>query len=478
MATPIPTNTATFTWDELVRLSGAEVVRGPKNTVLLPISGVAIDSRAVQTGGIFLALRGETHDGHSFVPTAMERNAAVLIVERDVDAIDAAILRVPDTKRALRELASLHLWRWRAKNRPVFCVTGSSGKTTTKEMLAALIAQRMPVCKTLGNLNNLFGVPMMVLTLGDEHKAAVFEAGMSIPGEMELLSALLTPDVSTIVNVGLAHAEGVGGPEGIAKEKGAVYQHLVPGGVAVANADDARVMGQLGRARAANVVTFGKQADYQLISRSLSDTGVQCVLKARTHTLNLRLPMLSPAQVTDLLCALACAESRYDAFSESEINAAMRSLKLEGRAAIETLKDGITLIDDAYNANPESMREALRLLAELGQGRRRVAIVGDMRELGTYSVGAHQALAAELRAAGVALVIGCGTEIVETLAALRESPAERSESPIVAMLAESPEHAAKLALSHLLSMDVVLVKASRGIALDRACNLLRKSLAT
>jgi UDP-N-acetylmuramoyl-tripeptide--D-alanyl-D-alanine ligase len=472
MATPIPANMATFAWNDLAALTGAEVVRELDPSVPLGVPGtfrgVAIDSRAVVPGGVFVALRGDTHDGHSFVPTAIAGRAGVLVVEREVGAVNAAVVRVPDTREALRELAALHLKRWRSSDKPVFCVTGSSGKTTTKEMLAALIAQRAPVCKTHGNLNNLIGVPMMVLTLQDQ-LAAVFEAGMSVPAEMDLLGALLTPDVSTIVNVGLAHAEGVGGPEGIAQEKGAVYQHLVRGGVAVANADDVRVMGQLARARMAKIVTFGSVGDYRLISRVLVDGGVRCEINARERTLTLQLPVLSPAQVTDLLCALACAESRYGNFAEAEINAAMQSLKLEGRASIETLKGGITLIDDAYNANPESMREAIRLLAELGQGRRKVAIVGDMRELGTYSVSAHQGLAEELGRADVALVIGCGVEIEETLVRLEQAG-------IAVFRAKDAEEAGKLALSRVLSMDVVLVKASRGIALDRACTVLRNAL--
>jgi UDP-N-acetylmuramoyl-tripeptide--D-alanyl-D-alanine ligase len=470
VATPIPINGAAFSLDELTELPGAALVVAAETERATSLgeafAGVAIDSRIVVPGGIFVAIRGDTHDGHDHCAPAVQRGAGVLLVDRNIPTMDAATIKVPDTRKALRDLASLHLRRWRTKDKPVFCVTGSSGKTTTKEMLAALVSARVPVCKTHGNLNNLIGVPMMALTLG-EHRAAVFEAGMSIPGEMDLLAALLTPDVSTIVNVGLAHAEGVGGPDGIAHEKGAVYQHLAPGGVVVANADDPRA--KVARAGTATLATFGDAGEYRLASRTLVHGGVRCVIKARARTLTLSLPVFSPAQITDLLCALACAESRYGEFGEEEITAAMHSLKLEGRATIESLKDGITLIDDAYNANPESMREAIRLLVELGQGRRRVAIVGDMRELGTYSVGAHQALADQLHAADVSLVIGCGTEVEETLSRLAHAGTE-------VLRANDAEEAGKLALSRVLSMDVVLVKASRGIALDRACAVLRKGL--
>lgn len=466
MATPIPVNQAVFHAKALAALSGASI----QGTAPKALSGVAIDSRAVTPGSIFVALRGDTHDGHAFIQTALERGASALVVEQDVQcAPEVCVVRVPDTRKALRELAAQHLTQWRRSARPVFCVTGSSGKTTTKEMLAALLSLRVDVCKTHGNLNNLVGVPMMVFTLKEE-AAAVFEAGMSLPGEMDLLAALLQPDVSTIVNVGLAHAEGVGGPEGIAREKGAVYAHLSNEGIAVVNADDARAQGQASRAPHAKRVTFGNAGAYRLISRELDRDAarVVCRLDAAGRELSVHLPVLSPAQITDLLCALACAEARFAPFSATEITTAMASLRLEGRATIESLGD-VTLIDDSYNANPESMFEAIRLLAELGQGKRTAAVVGDMRELGTYSVGAHEALADQLRDAHVPLVIGCGTEIVTTLRRLQGFGVET-------LHARDAEDAGNLALSRLASMDMVLVKASRGVALDRACQVLRRSV--
>jgi UDP-N-acetylmuramyl pentapeptide synthase len=318
----------------------------------------------------------------------------------------------------------------------------------------------------------LIGLPLMALTLEASHGAMVFEAGMSVPGELALLASLVKPDVAAILNVGLAHAEGVGGPDGIAREKGAVYEHLQPHGFAIVNQGDLRARGQAARARTPKIVSFGTAqdgADYSFTSRSVLPSGeLRCVLQRRGESTSISLPFLSPAQTTDLLCALACAETQCDPFLPTEIEQAMRALVLEGRATIKELKGGITLIDDTYNANPESMREAIRLLSELGENRRRVAIVGDMRELGTYSVGAHEALGESLVNAGVSLVIGCGTEITRALAVTRAAGIETHHAP-------TAENAGNLANARLLGTDIVLVKASRGIALEAAVSVIEQS---
>jgi UDP-N-acetylmuramoyl-tripeptide--D-alanyl-D-alanine ligase len=473
MATPIPVNHAEFSASDLRSLNGAlsDSARAVPN-----VTGVTANSREVRAGNLFIALKGEVHDAHRFAGDAVRRGAVVVLAESGTHlegVSSASVIYVPSTHAALRELAALHLERWRhgQHRKSVFCITGSSGKTT-KEMLAGLLALRMPVQKTLGNLNNLIGLPFMALTLDASHESMVFEAGMSVPGELALLASLVKPDVAAILNVGLAHAEGVGGPDGIAHEKGSVYEHLRSGGFAIVNQDDPRARAQVSRAQTPKIVSFGTAkdgADYSFTSRSVLPSGeLHCVLRRLGESASISLPFLSPAQTTDLLCALACAETHCDSFSPSEIEQAMRALVLEGRATIKELPGGITLIDDTYNANPESMGEAIRLLSELGEKRRRVAIVGDMRELGTYSVSAHLALGESLVNARVSLVIGCGTEIMRTLDVTRTAGIETHH-------AETPQSAGKLANARLLGTDIVLVKASRGIALEAAVSVIEQS---
>jgi UDP-N-acetylmuramoyl-tripeptide--D-alanyl-D-alanine ligase len=245
-----------------------------------------------------------------------------------------------------------------------------------------------------------------------------------------------------------------------------VYEYLVRGGVAVVNADDARAMSQLSRAKDATVRTFGAAGEYSVRERVLTDAGgIRCTLALPNRTLDVALPFLGPAQLTDLTCALACFEAHFGEITTNELETAMAGLTLEGRATTHTLGSGLLLIDDTYNANPESMRAALGLLVELAATRRKIAVVGDMRELGTYSVRAHTELGHELVTAGVGLVIGCGTEIAHTLEITRAAGIET-------LLAQDAEHAGNLALGRSSGTDVVLLKASRGIGLDRAVKVL------
>jgi UDP-N-acetylmuramoyl-tripeptide--D-alanyl-D-alanine ligase len=470
VATPIPANRARFTIEEIVRATRGTIAR--KGSEAREPVGIVSDSRAVATGSVFLAIKGESHDGHAFVSAAAKREPAVIVVERGRtpapvpgDDTTTTYVEVDDTLVALGDLARVHLEAWRASgpDKKVLSITGSAGKTTTKELAAALFAAVAPTHRTAGNLNNRVGVPFVVLGLLPEHRFAVLEMGMSLPGELDAITTFARPDVSIITNVGLAHSEGVGGPEGVMREKGAVYRALEPSGVAVANADDERVMRASTTTRAKTILTYGlsDEAQYRLVARKPSGSGSDLTLATPTRTLTVHLPLPGEAAAIDLAAALAAQEAATGVeLSPAAIDAALATVTLSGRATVAQLGSGITVLDDTYNANPASMRSALSTLSEIAQGRRKVAILGEMKELGAHAEPEHDALGDILADSGVALAIGCGGLISR---ALKRAGARG----IACVMAGSTEEAAREATARVLPNDAVLVKGSRSVGAER-----------
>jgi len=457
MATPIPPNRARFDLDAIVRATGGRLARREADEAV----GATTDSRAVAAGNVFVALRGETHDGHVYVPSAVARGASVVVVEEATKAA-ASVVVVPDTLRAWGALAALHLAQWRRPEKKVVAITGSSGKTTTKELTAALLGRVAPTHRTPGNLNNRVGVPAVVFGLEAEHRFAVLEMGMSLPGELDAITSFARPDVSVIVNVGVAHAEGVGGREGVQREKAALYRSLEPSGIAIVNADDPYVVSAAAGARS---ISFGRSedADYRLVERA----GTKVVVAARGRLLTLCMPLPGEAAAIDLCAAIALQEAASGiALAAPAIDAALASVRIEGRGAVVE-QGGLTVIDDTYNANPSSMRAALATLAELAGARRRVAVLGEMKELGHLADDEHLALGECVAEAGVALAIGCGGRVDRTL--------ERAASRGVTVVAcPSAEVAADEAVRRVLPGDVVLVKGSRSVGAERVVAALAR----
>jgi UDP-N-acetylmuramoyl-tripeptide--D-alanyl-D-alanine ligase len=521
MATPIPTNRARFSIEEVARVTGGEIVQqGAADEAV----GFVTDSRAVPAGGAFVALRGESHDGHAFVAAALERSAALVIIERgrgDAIAVAgahfASVVEVPDTLVAWGDLARAHLAGWRgggagadgADNggsgdddgevtRRVVAITGSAGKTTTKELTAALLSAVAPTHFTAGNLNNRVGVPAVVLALTDAHLYCVLEMGMSLPGELDAITSFARPDVALVTNVGVAHAEGVGGREGVMREKGAVYRALAEDGVAIVNADDdLATRASREGTRPCRAVTFGRspRADYRLARRDVLEAApgregegagagagslVRVVTAARDITVNLPLP--GEAAAIDLCAAIAAQEAASGLeLDPAQIEAALATVRLDGRAALRKLPGDVLVLDDTYNANPASMRASLATLAEIaGASRRRVVVVGEMKELGPVAEAEHDALGDAIadaigsgRAGGAglataALAIGCGGLVDRALerAAARGVPVVR---------ARNTEEAASEAASRLRPGDAVLVKASRSVGAERVVAALAKA---
>lgn len=489
MATPIPINHAAFALDALVAAARGSIARrGAAERAI----GVTTDSRAVTPGALFIALEGESHDGHRFVEAAAQAGATIAIIERGrATTFDEALLgdltlvEVDDPLVAFGDLARLHLeaWRARAGARRAVAITGSAGKTTTKELTAALLGAIAPTHRTAGNLNNRVGVPSVVLGILDDHHFAVLEMGMSLRGELDAICSFARPDVALVTNVGVAHAEGVGGPDGVMREKGAVYRALDESGVAIVNADDARAMKAAEGTRAGLVVTFGmsEAADYRLTSREPDEAGGArvTILVSRENVglspriLALRLPLPGEAAAIDLAAAIAAQEaaSGVELFA-SQLEGALARVQLDGRATVKRLGQDILVLDDTYNANPASMRSALATLAEIAGNRRRVVVLGEMKELGAHAEREHDALGEVLAAAGVAVAIGCGGLIDRSLRWVAQLPGAATTDLV---FAASTDEATRETLRWVRPGDAVLVKGSRSVGAERVVAALTEA---
>lgn len=440
---------------ELCALDGAELRNGDAH-----FTRVVIDSRAVAPGDLFVALRGEQHDGHSYVAQARSAGAVGALVSEWVD-VELPQLRVPDTLAALQRTAAL--WRSRFAL-PVVAVTGSNGKTTTKQMLAAVFAARGPVLATRGNLNNHIGVPLTLLSLRGEHRTAVVEMGANHLGEIALLADLARPDVGVVTQAGDAHLEGFGSREGVARGKGELFA-AIDGGVAVINADDtyAPLWRQL--AARASVLTFGMSASADVSAQQLqfepldNAVGSRFVLRTPAGNASVRLPMPGRHNVMNALAAAACGVALG---LEPDVIAAglARVEGAQGRLSWQTTGEGARVLDDSYNANPTSLRAGLELLA--GLPGRRLLVLGGMAELGADAPRLHFEAGTSARTLGIDGLYGLGPLAAE---AARGFGAGAQVFEDVAALVEALR-------PQLDSKTVVLVKGSRSARMERVVEAL------
>lgn len=350
-------------------------------------SRVVTDTRQLTSGDLFVALKGENFDGHEFVAKAAESGAVGAIVSRHVDCALPQIV-VEDTLVALQEYAA----SWRNDfSIPVVAVTGSNGKTTTKQMLSAIFVSRGPVLATQGNLNNHIGVPLTLLSLRREHCTAVIEMGANHHGEIALLTRLARPDIGVITQAGDAHLEGFGSREGVAQAKGELFAGL-NGGVAVINADDvyAPLWRELSKGSSALTFGFNEQADVRAQHATPvpaeSPTGTRFELRAPEGRQAVHLPLPGRHNVSNALGAAACAVAL--GMDLKDIAAGLARMDApQGRLSWKTTPEGARLLDDSYNANPTSLQAGMELLASLSG--ERVLVLGGMAELGDNAAQMH-----------------------------------------------------------------------------------------
>lgn len=418
------------------------------------ICGVRIDSRVILGGDCFIALRGERFDGHDYLDEVAAEGARALIIEASYEGAlpeGPQIFRVEDTLYALGELARAH--RARAKDLKVVGITGSAGKTGTKELLAAIIREAgVSALITAGNLNNRVGLPMTLLSLEDE-PLAILEMGTSEIGEIARLAEIARPEIGVITLIDASHTEGLGGIEGVAREKAALFEALGEGGCAIACIDEPRLAEIVERASARRL-RFGRDegADLQILDQRYSPSGTTVSFDRGGERFQLETPLLGEPAVNQMAIALLVSELLG---IEREIveRAAAAISPREGRLSLRE-RDGILFIDDAYNANPRSMRAALELGRELARGRggRAFALLGDMRELGELEASAHREIL-EFTGVDFYLVGGAFAEA-----------ASGTERPIF----ESPTAAAAALLPRLKANDLVVIKGSRSMGMERA----------
>jgi UDP-N-acetylmuramoyl-tripeptide--D-alanyl-D-alanine ligase len=455
-----------FSAADAVRWTGGELVRGESES---SFAGVTIDSRNVPAGSLFVAIAGARFDGHDFLDDAVRAGAAGCLVRLGHKAPERAscAIAVEDTTRALGALAAGHRRRHAG---PLVAITGSNGKTTTKEMCAAIFAVSGPCLKNEGNLNNEFGLPITLLRRGAEHKSVVVELGMNHRGEIARLAAIAQPRVGVITNAGTAHIEHLGSRENIALEKGDLVAALEADATAVLNADDPLVLAQATRTRA-RVVRFGRgeQADVRADGVSATHDGRhRFALSAPQGKVEVSVAGLGETTVPNALAAAAAALA--SGVSLADVAAGLRHYSpVAGRLTPIALARGGLLIDDTYNANPQSMEVALRTLAR-GDGGRRIAVLGDMGELGEYGADAHRdagALAAQL---GIDRLYAVGSHAGEVVAAARAAGMDAASLHA----GRDWEETAQRVLDGLAAGDRVLVKGSRSMKMERIVAHVRR----
>jgi UDP-N-acetylmuramoyl-tripeptide--D-alanyl-D-alanine ligase len=357
--------------------------------------GVSTDSRALQSGQLFIALRGERFDGHQFLDQAVDKGAAAVMVDTP-DLTTLPQLVVGDTRLGLGRLAAA--WRQRF-DLPLVAITGSNGKTTVKEMTASILATGGEVLATHGNLNNDIGMPLTLLRLGEEHHAAVIEMGANHHGEIDYLTHIARPTVALITNAGQAHLEGFGSVEGVARAKGEIYAGLAEGGVAVINADDQYADYWRGLNRDRRVISFGLENPADVTAESVPHEQGQ-LLKLRTPVGECEALLQLPGRHNALNALAASAAAIAAGATLAQVKQGLESVAaVHGRLQLRPGRDGSLIIDDTYNANPSSLEVGLEVLtAHRG---RRILVLGDMGELGPETVAIHTDMGALARRMGV-----------------------------------------------------------------------------
>lgn len=435
------------------------------------LTGVRIDSRAAGHQDVFFAIRGERFDGHEFVEKALGSGSLGAVVSDEVPGGtgDAVLIRVDDTTRALQDLASWYRGRFDLR---VVGVTGTNGKTTTKDMTAAVLSTGLSVAKTEGNLNNHIGVPLTLLGLSSDHDAAVIEMGMSHPGEIKRLSEVARPDVGVVTNVAEGHLESMETLEAVAAAKGELLDALPADGAAILNADDPRVMAEAARTDA-RVTTFGfgRGCDVRAVDVVERGCGVENPGTVSFEVEGggiVELPVPGRHNVSNALAAIAVGDVL--GIDREKAIEGLRTFEPSPMRMLVSRVGTWTVLNDAYNSNPGSLAAALDALKAMAAGRPTVAILGDMLELGSFSGEAHAAAGRLAATSSVTylFLFGCDVEL------LREGALEEGFPPERARLFESKAELVRELSELPMREAVVLVKGSRGMRMEEVVELLVK----
>ena len=435
---------------QIAEFAGAGVSSGDDKSF---IDKISTDSRTLKRGELFVALRGENFDGHNFVESAAKAGAAGAIVDstwKGKVPENFALILAEDPLQAYQNHAASYR---RSLSLKVVAITGSNGKTSTKDFAAAVLARRFRVTKTEGNFNNHVGLPRTILEATSQDEVAVWEIGMNHPGEVAALAKLAAPDVAILTNIGVAHIEFMGSRETIAAEKGALMEAVDAQGTVVLNADDPFTPGMAARARAKVILAGTTAGTIRASEISQSGSGTDFTILEGAHRCRAQLPVPGLHMVQNAL--LAVAAGRAFGLSLEDCAAGLVAAPLtKARLQIKEIH-GVQFIDDSYNANPDSMKAALRTLVELDADGKRVAVLGEMRELGSESERAHREVGETAAMFGIDQLITIG-DMAEVIArgaragGLEKTAAVRSTREAAELLGEIAEPG-----------DLILVKGSR-----------------
>jgi UDP-N-acetylmuramoyl-tripeptide--D-alanyl-D-alanine ligase len=445
----ISANTHGETVPSAVRPAGEEVAKG-----------YSIDSRTIGRGELFFAVKGERFDGHDYVKAALEKGAAAVVVRNDQlhrYSDTTQLLAVDDTLLALQTLATAVRKLW---GKPLIGVTGSAGKTTTKEAIAHVLATRFRVLKSEGNFNNHFGLPLMLLKVEPEHDVAVIEMGMSHAGEIRALAKIAQPEIGVVTNVAPVHLEFFDSLAGIARAKYELIESLPASGIAVLNADDEYVS-QFGRDFKGKVVTYGTRPMADVRADNIQTCGGEgsefdvIVAAGREHA---RLPLVGEHNVLNALAAVAVGLAR--GLRPSEAVGALATLAPPDKRG-QVLKLGnITVVNDCYNSNPKALHSMVDALAAM-KAKRRIVVAGEMLELGPAGEQMHRAAGQHIAEKKIDVLVGVRGLAQATVDGAQQAGAE-------AQFVATPEEAGEWLAREARDGDVVLLKASRGVKLEKA----------
>jgi UDP-N-acetylmuramoyl-tripeptide--D-alanyl-D-alanine ligase len=451
--------------EEVLKATRGKLLQGEGNT---SFQGISTDSRTVTEGELFIALKGSRFDGHHYVLEALEKKAGGVVIEEDkVGDIRwngyraKAVIAVKDTLFALGNIAL----DWRRKYRtPLVALTGSNGKTTTKEMIAACLETTFPILKTKGNLNNLIGLPLTLLTLTEKERVVVLEMGMNVPGEIRRLTEIAEPDVGLITNIQEVHLEGMESLERLKEEKGELFRKMRRDGTILVNQDDPRVV-DLASDYPGQKITFGIEHPAEVMAKEIRLGGAEgtfftLILEGEAMEIHLRL--LGRHFISNALSAIAAA--CLFGVEVKQVKEALENFQsIPMRMEIVPLKGGKTLINDAYNANPHSMGLALETLVEAKGEGRAIAVLGDMLELGNFTKEAHEQLGEKVSELSIDFLLALGEEapIVVESAIRHGFPLERVR------VVESHSEAISILKQMIQNGDWILVKGSRRMAMEK-----------
>ena len=450
-----------FSVAEIIAATDGSLIQGDPGVI---VKGVNINSRTINPGELFLALKGENHNGHDYIAAALQRDAAAVLVMQEVEVNSGLpVIRVQDSLQALGKLAR---WQRRRFQIPVIGITGSNGKTSTKDLLASILAMEMAVVKTEANFNNEIGLPLTLFNLSAKTEAAVVEMGMRGLGEIKQLAEIAEPTIGVVTNVGLTHLELLGSQANIARAKSELITALPVEGLAVLNGEEplVREMGRFTKARVVYYGIDGLDLDYRATKIALNNNGSSFMVTGPRLELRVEMPLPGRHNILNALAAIAVAADL--GITASAIQRGLAQPTLTGKRLNVLKANDLTIIDDTYNASPASVRAALEVLTTTGRTGRQIAVLGDMLELGPISSAAHHEIGSYAATLGVAKLLAFGNLAAEYVQGFNSITNVGG-----AYFSNKAELIATLK-ALLQPQDTVLIKGSRGMKMEEVVQAL------